>query len=413
MSGQAVSADAPADTRTRILIDDRAFCIPWTGVATFAAGIIAHWPDDAALHPEGFGFKGVQRDYWPTRGMLAARSGERVEPLQLQPLASWSPNVRRNGVRGLSLKRRVLLGVYHAAFRFAARAKRYAAAWEFNQLAMPTRLPTVTTLHDLSVLDHPQWHPINRVDDWRRRIDRAVKATTRWIVDARFTVGRMAKLLSVDAGDVEVIPGAARPLPYPSMDELPALREAANLPPRYFLALGTVEPRKNLSVLLDAWAAAPAALRESHRLIFAGACGWGDEGFWRRLLEHPMAAHVRVTGYISDAQAGLLLAGAEAVLMPSHYEGFGLPILEGMAAGAPVLCSDIPPFVEVAADAAQRLPVADARAWSDAMQRIVEDEPWRTHLRQAGPRRAAEFSWQETARRYAQVIEKVAAVHGG
>jgi alpha-1,3-rhamnosyl/mannosyltransferase len=296
---------------------------------------------------------------------------------------------------------------YAAAFAAARRVGRYAACFEPNHLAIPTGARAAATVHDLSVLDHPEWHPPERVRHWEGALSGALEATAVWIADSRFTRGRMAALLGVAAERVAVVPLAARPLAYPSADALARAKAAGRLPRRYLLHLGTIEPRKNVEVLLEAYAALPAAARDACRLVLAGAPGWGGEGFWRSLVGHRAAGEVLATGYVTDAAAAALLAGAEAVLVPSRYEGFGLPVVEGMAAGAPVVCSTAAALVETAGGAAETVAADDAAGWSAAMRLAVEDAAWRAKLIAAGAERAAAFSWRATARATAAAVESL------
>jgi len=296
---------------------------------------------------------------------------------------------------------------------FAHRFRRggYVACFEPNHLAIPCVGPTVTTIHDLSVLEHPEWHPVDRVRQWQRSLAPSVASTTRWIADSDFSARRMTELLAIPSERITVIPLAARPLRYPTAEALAAGRGRMNLPERYLLHLGTIEPRKNLRCLLDAWSRLNADLRRGCRLVLAGGAGWGRPDFWRGLAEHPMAGEVLCTGYISDEQAAWLLAGASGLLQPSWYEGFGLPILEAMACGTGVVCSTAEALVETAGGAADSVDADDVPGWSEAMTRALEDESWRSAMARSGPARAAEFSWATAAAAHAALLADVAG-HG-
>jgi alpha-1,3-rhamnosyl/mannosyltransferase len=259
----------------------------------------------------------------------------------------------------------------------------------------------IATLHDLSVIEHPQWHTPGRVERWRRYLPEAVKRTRQWITVSAFTRDRMIELLGIAQARIAVIPEAARPLPHPR-------ERAAGFPENYLLFVGTLEPRKNLALLLDAYARLPVASRSACPLVLLGPPGWGPEKFWHSLIDHPMAREVLVSGYLPDDQLAAALAGARALLLPSFYEGFGLPLLEAMAAGCPVACSHIPAFAEVAGDAAALLPPADVDAWTAIMARAIEDAPWRRRLAAAGQAHAAGYSWDHAARRHAALFAQVA-----
>jgi glycosyltransferase involved in cell wall biosynthesis len=173
----------------------------------------------------------------------------------------------------------------------------------------------------------------------------------------------------------------------------------------YVLAAGTLEPRKNLERLLEAWAGLPAAVRDAHELVLVGPAGWEAEAILARARD----GGVRVTGFVPDAELAALYGGCAAFCYPSLYEGFGLPVLEAMLAGAPVITSNVSSLPEVAGDAAllvDPLSVRDIRA---ALQRLLGDPAERDRLRAAGRARAASFSWDATATGLRDVLRAIAS----
>lgn len=373
----------------RFLVNDRCLLSPATGVATYLRNVLAFWPADSALRPAGF---------WTDLDALRPPPAPIAEPrpLRLEPLRELQPPSGLSG-RAPWWARRIVQKARAASFARRFRRGGYAAYFEPNHLAFPCGGPTVTTIHDLSVLEHPAWHPTDRVRQWEASLAASLAATTRWVAVSNFTARRMEAVMAVPTGRITVIPSAARPLRYPTSRELAAGRRTLNLPDRYLLHLGTIEPRKNLQALLEAWGRLPAEARQRCPLVLAGGVGWGRTEFWRGLKDHPMADEIRCTGYASDEQAAWLLAGAAALLAPSRYEGFGLPILEAMACGTPVICSRAEALVETAGNAAAFVDADDVPGWSEAMLRAVKDARRREALGQAGLRRAAEFSWAKSA----------------
>jgi glycosyltransferase involved in cell wall biosynthesis len=162
----------------------------------------------------------------------------------------------------------------------------------------------------------------------------------------------------------------------------------------YVLAVGTLEPRKNLERLITAWASLDDAARGDHVLALVGPRGWDDAP----ILAAARAAGARLLGRVSEAELRALYAGAAAFAYPSLYEGFGLPVLEAMAAGAPVVTSSVSSLPEVAGDAALLVDPLDPRAIADALRRVLTDPALAADLRARGPQRAASFSWERTAR---------------
>ncbi len=385
--------------RPPVLVNDMPLYRGRAGVTIVLENIIQHWPADNDLQPVGF-LSRWNKARWPDRPRLA----ETLTPLTLTPLK----DLRRPDRRLPLTARHVVRSAHEAAFALDSRLRAYSAYWEPNFLAIPSGLPTVTTLHDISVLDHPQWHPADRVSAWESRLKRAINVTASWMVPTDFSIQRMTTVLGIPRERIEFIPLAARPLPFPKPDEGPAALEKAGLPHRYLVVFGTIEPRKGIDIVLDAWAAQPDSVRAACRLIVAGAPGWGSRSFWNKIVDHPVAGDVLATGYVTDTQAALLLWGARATLLGSRYEGFGLPILESMACGTPVVCSDIPAYREVAGDAAARVDPDDADGWVSAIRNAVDSPEWVAPLIKAGYEQEKRFSWKQTADRLVAAIDAAA-----
>ncbi|MDX6721227.1 MAG: hypothetical protein QOJ63_3481 [Solirubrobacteraceae bacterium] len=168
----------------------------------------------------------------------------------------------------------------------------------------------------------------------------------------------------------------------------------------YVLAAGTLEPRKNLQRLLQAWATLPHELRATYELVLVGPTGWQAE----EILCGANAAGIRLVGYVPDDELAALYAGCELFCYPSLYEGFGLPVLEAMRAGAPVLTSNVSSLPEVAGNAAVLVDPLSVAAIRDALSRLLGDPSERERLRAAGLARAAQFSWERTATRVRGIL---------
>ncbi len=250
--------------------------------------------------------------------------------------------------------------------------------------------PTAVVVYDLV--------PFVRPAEAQSRAARIERATIRPALRRAAALPCISRATQVDLeqrfpaarGKASTIPLAAdagfgSPVDHPGHPEL-------ELP--YVLAVGTLEPRKNLERLLDAWLLLPAALRDAHALALVGPRGWDDE----RIVAKAEAAGARLLGRVSEAELRALYAGAAAFAYPSLYEGFGLPVLEAMAAGAPVITSTVSSLPEVAGDAALLVDPEDPGAIAGALERVLTDPVEAARLRLAGPARASEFSWQRTAR---------------
>lgn len=180
-------------------------------------------------------------------------------------------------------------------------------------------------------------------------------------------------------------------------------RAALQLPPNYLLAVGTLEPRKNLVRLLDAFARIAGQIPDVH-LVVAGGRGWRDEAIAAALREHPAKGQIHAVGYVGPDALRVLYAEALALCYPSLYEGFGLPVVEAMASGTPVLTSKGSSLDEVAAGAAIAVDPLSVEAIAAAMLDLAQSADLRAELRAKGLRRAGELSWAQTARASREVF---------
>lgn len=180
-------------------------------------------------------------------------------------------------------------------------------------------------------------------------------------------------------------------------------------PGGYTLCIATLEPRKNLDGLLDAWAQLPAAQRQRYPLVLAGAPGWGSERLLQRIQDLQRHGEVRHLGYVAESRLPALYAGARLFAFPALYEGFGLPVLEAMACGIPVVTSNSSSLPEVAGGAALLVAPEDTTALAQALQRGLEDEPWREQATAMGLQRAQQATWARCVSQTMAVYRREAA----
>ena len=271
------------------------------------------------------------------------------------------------------------------------------------------RVRTVCTLHDLAFLVDPSVHTWTNRFFLSRMVPRFLKRADRVICVSECTARDATRLLGLDPAKIAVVPSGvdARFHP-PSQGEIASARGRLALPERYVLYVGTVEPRKNLSTLLRAW----ARLRrdgDPRRLVIAGKLGWLTDDFFRTLADHHLEGEVVRLGYVADADLPALYGGAEAFVFPSRYEGFGFPVLEAMACGTPVVCSNSSSLPEVAGDAALLHDPTNDEQLADSLARLRDDPVLRVDLAARGLARAATFTWERAARETVRVYERVLA----
>jgi glycosyltransferase involved in cell wall biosynthesis len=279
-----------------------------------------------------------------------------------------------------------------------------------EHLLMPLRgIPTVLTIHDLIFKLFPEHH--KRLNYWYlnaamplfvRRADAIIaisEATKRDLMDHHGTPEEK----------ITVIYEAAAPHFTPqSPQRIAAVRAKYNLPPRYLLTVGTIEPRKNLARLVEALTSLRADDPDL-RLVVVGSEGWLTESFHAAIDQHGQHEAVIRPGFIPDDDLPAIYAGAAVAVSASLYEGFGLPILEAMACGAPVACSSTSSLGEIAGDAALTFHPERVAAIYEVIHTLLHNDPLRADLRERGLARAAEFSWERAARETWAVYEKVFA----
>jgi glycosyltransferase involved in cell wall biosynthesis len=263
---------------------------------------------------------------------------------------------------------------------------------------------TVFTLHDLIFLFHPETHkPLNR---WflTLMMPRFLRAADAVIAVSECTKRDAIRFYGIPEEKITVIYEGVNPRFRPASPEaIAAVRARYNLPEHFILYVGTIEPRKNLTALLEAF----HHLLATHdlRLVFVGKKGWLYEGFFRRLRELGLEDRVIFTGYVPDEDLPAIYSAADLFVFPSLYEGFGLPVLEAMACGTPVVCSNTSCLPEVAGDAALLVDPADVRALAGAMERALTDEALRVTLRARVMGKARGFTWEQAAQKTLMVYQ--------
>lgn len=261
----------------------------------------------------------------------------------------------------------------------------------------------VVTVHDFIPLVVPGAMPsaIGRFV-YRTLLHRAVRGADALVTLSEFTAAATRDFDSSSASRITVVPAASDDFSEGAVGELPSVLRGVG---RYVLGFGNMRPHKQLGVLLKAWAAVEHALPADVVLALAG-----DEpaGFVEGVLgATPVPHRIVWTGRVGDDTLRALFAGAAAFVFPSSHEGFGLPPLEAMALGAPVICSDAASLPEVVGDAAVLVRTGDVAGFADAISRVVTDDSLRRALVDRGLARAATFSWDRTAARILEVCRSV------
>jgi glycosyltransferase involved in cell wall biosynthesis len=267
---------------------------------------------------------------------------------------------------------------------------------------------TVVTVYDLSFMRFPEvYNRPNRVylntftPPSLRRADRVITISE----DARRDV---IELCGVPPERVTPILLAADDRFQPaSPDQIAAFRARHGLPERFVLYLGTLQPRKNIETLVRAYAQLRNEGSDDHALVIAGGRGWQFDSIFDLIRELGIEAFVHLPGFVPDDDQPLWYSSATVFAFPSRYEGFGLPLLEAMACGAPVVSSSASSLPEVVGDAGLLVDPSDVEGWCSALRQLLEDEPRRAALAAAGRTRAQGFSWRRMAAETVQVYREV------
>lgn len=267
--------------------------------------------------------------------------------------------------------------------------------------------PSVMTIHDLSLLLHPSTHEERLVRRARMRLPLMVRRASFLITPSESVRREVCEQLKVAPAKVVAIPEAARGVfrPLPAEQTL-ATRRRLKLEDGFILFVGTIEPRKNLLALLRAFEELSRSTALRPQLVIAGKKGWLTDEFFSYLKSSGLEERLCFTGYLTDEELCALYSSCTVFVYPSLYEGFGLPPLEAMACGAPVITSGIPAIIEtVGTEAAELVAPNDVQALAARLSRLLQDERRRQQLSLAGRERAAQFSWEKTARLTREVYD--------
>jgi alpha-1,3-rhamnosyl/mannosyltransferase len=356
--------------------------------------------------------------------VLQFRASGEVRPFLHYGLR-WSTELREAPVAGIvsaknAFKRvvpqsyEIMRALRQASFWLGARRHRIDLYHAPNFMPLRFSGPTVITVHDLSFLRYPETHPAERVRVMNRRVPQAIATCDYVLVDSEFV--RQEVLEAYGPPPEKVVTThlgvSARFRPMTADETRLVLGRHGLEHGKYVLSVGTLEPRKNLGGTLEAFARLPASLQSRYPLALVGMMGWHMEQLGERLRKLSAGGTVRALGYVDDADLPYLYAGAAAFIYPSVYEGFGLPVLEALAAGVPVVTSSRASLKEVAGAEAAALEPDDFAGLSAALRKALEHDATDT----AGCARrvawARSFSWERCAEQTLAVYRRALARHG-
>jgi glycosyltransferase involved in cell wall biosynthesis len=274
-----------------------------------------------------------------------------------------------------------------------------AALFHATEHLLPplAQIPTVLTVHDLVFQRYPQYHKRFNYLYLRTAMPLFCKRASHIIAVSKSTRDDLIRYYHIPNSKITVIYEAAAPLFYQQSDiDISQVRQRHHLPERYLLTVGTIEPRKNLTRLLEACKPLFAAnLMDS--LVIVGKEGWLYEDFLHQLETYQYRERVLRLGFMAEGDLPAIYSGAMVTVQPSLYEGFGLPVLEAMACGSPVCASRVSSLPEVGENAARYFDPHSIEEMSACLRQVLLDETLRLEMRNAGRQRADMFTWQNTA----------------
>jgi glycosyltransferase involved in cell wall biosynthesis len=365
---------------------------PLTGVGRYAQEIASQLSTMPEVEPQFF-----YGTHW--RDSLEIQVPARVQ--QAMPLIRahlpWSYEIRR--------------WVQMTAFKRGIKNKNFQLYHEPNHLLLPFDGPSVLSVHDLSWIRYPQMHPIERVRAMNKYFEPGLRRATRILTDSKFIKHEIIEVFGVRPEIIHPVGLGVEAIfsPRNALQTRSTLTELGLQHGQYLLAVGTLEPRKNLGVALRAFMALPAATRKRHPLVLVGMTGWHTSDLEQTLAPLIRAGEVRQLGYLPRKDLVNVIAGATALVYPSVYEGFGLPPLEAMACGVPVIASNVSSIPEVVGSTGILVNPQDETQLMQAMLTVTQAPEIRDALAAQALARSRTFSWTRCARETVDVYRAAVA----
>jgi glycosyltransferase involved in cell wall biosynthesis len=366
----------------RIAFNATSLLSPLTGIGQYSR----HLANGLVQQPE------VEADFF--YGAFWQKQVREAPMAGAQRLLPW---IRNNIPYSYALRRLV------QTQRFTAHAKRdrFDLYHEPNILPLPFDGPTVVTVHDLSWIRYPETHPVERVRAMNKYFERGLKQASLLLTDSEFVKRELTEVFGIRPDSIVTVPLGVEPLFQPRSEQQtqPVLDRFDLAHGSYLLAVGTLEPRKNLELAIAAYTQLPASIRARYPLVLAGMNGWLNTALESRLAPLLNSGEVRRLGYLSRADLACIIAGATSLVYPSLYEGFGLPPLEAMACGIPVIASNRSSLPEVVGDTGILIDPNNADSARDAMRQIIEDTSLRQDFGARARERSKIFNWPQCVSR--------------
>jgi len=268
----------------------------------------------------------------------------------------------------------------------------------------------VLYVYDMAYKVYPETIEPQALKRLNRDLEKSCKRADHIITISEFSKSEIIKYLDIPKDKVSVIPCAVDHDIYNQVvdkEEESKIKEKYNIGVKYFFYLGTMEPRKNIERLIDAYALLLRGNKEVPYLVISGKNGWNYDNIYKRVMDYGLADQVIFTGYIEPKESVLLLKGAFALIFPSLYEGFGMPVLEAMACGIPVVTSNVTSLPEVVQEAGNLVDPFSVEEISNAMNSLLLNPYKAKELKERGIKRAKEFTWEKSIELLRKVYKQI------
>lgn len=266
-------------------------------------------------------------------------------------------------------------------------------------------VPHITTVHDLAFLENPDWFPIHYQWFYKKRVEETVNFSQRIITDSRFSANEIQKHYGISKNVIDVIylgvSDFFKPQP---QEQIKLVKQKYHLPEKYILYAGTLEPRKNLHSLINAWSS--IADKIQHNLVIVGRTGWKTHLFEEAIQKSKYSNRIHRLGYITDIDFPVIISGANIFVYISFYEGFGLPPLEAMSCGVPVIASNCGSIPEILGTNVLLVDPYNTEQIAETIYQLCKDEEKRQILARDGILHAKKFTWSKTAQETIETYKK-------
>jgi glycosyltransferase involved in cell wall biosynthesis len=388
----------------QIILGSDAIHRPLTGIGRYTLELARHLREMPEVERMDFFSMGrwqTWQDLQTCEMPVAPRDG---------PANASPPKTLRSVLAGNALAVQAYGTLTPALYAWRLRNRADALFHSPNYFLPPHPGPCVATIHDLSHVWHPQFHPQVRVDFMKRALPQTLKRADFLITDAESVRQEIIRHFGWPADKIAAVPLGVDPVYHPrsAVELTPVLDKWGLSVKGYTLYVGTVEPRKNLGVLLEAYEQLAPSLRNRWPLVIAGSRGWNSEQIHDRMAKAATQGWLFYLNYIPQAQLPFLYAGAKLFVYPSVYEGFGLPPLEAMASGVAVIASDIPSITEYAQGSAMLVNPGDVELLSKTINVVLQSDEMIIQLSTLGIVTSKKMSWANTAHKVLKIYRRLA-----